>query len=92
MEFYSIIITSWHCMKIDPHAIHTQKAKKLICQCAKISDEPVVLLDLSLTIHTLYVEKKPLLSLLSIESSTGSEEGSRDQQMMPKLLNEAFSA
>ena len=31
MEFYSIIITSWHCMKIDPHAIHTQKAKKLIC-------------------------------------------------------------
>jgi hypothetical protein len=42
--------------------------------------------------HTLRVEKKPLLSLLSIESSSGNQEGGGDQQMMPKLLNEEFSA
>jgi hypothetical protein len=65
-----------------------QKAKKLICQCATISDEPVVFLDLLLAIYTLRVEKKPLLSLLSIES----EEGGGDQQMTPELLIEAFSA
>jgi hypothetical protein len=53
-----------------------------------ISDEPVVFLDLSLAIYTLRVEKKPLLSLLSIES----EEGGGDQQMTPELLMEAFSA
>ena len=68
--------------------IVAQKAKKLFCQSATISDEPVILL---LTILTLQVEKKPLLSLLSIESSPGSEEGSCDQQMTPELLNEAFS-
>jgi hypothetical protein len=45
-------------------------------------------LDLSLAIYTLRVEKKPLLSLLSIES----EEGGGDQQMTPELLIEAFSA
>ena len=38
--------------------------------------------------HTPRVEKKLLLSLLSIEASLGSEEG---QQMTPLLLNEAFS-
>ena len=56
-----------------------------------ICDEPVVLLDLLLAIHTIWVEKKPSLSHLSIESSPGSEEGGSDQQMMPELLNEAFS-
>jgi hypothetical protein len=45
-------------------------------------------LDLSLAIYTVRVEKKPLLSLLSI----GSEEGGDDQQMTPELLIEAFSA
>ena len=54
-----------------------------------ISDESVVL---SLAVHTLCVEKKPSLCLLFIESSSGSEEGSGERQMMPKLLNEAFSA
>jgi hypothetical protein len=49
-------------------------------------------LDLSLAKHTLRVEKKPLLSLLSIQSLSGSEEGSDDQQMTPELMNEAFSA
>jgi hypothetical protein len=38
------------------------------------------------------VEKKSLLSPLSIESSPGNEKGGGDQQMTPELLNEAFSA
>jgi hypothetical protein len=42
--------------------------------------------------YTLRVEKKPILSLLPIESLSGSEEGSSDQHMTPELLNEAFSA
>ena len=67
------------------------KAKKLIWQCATISDEPVVSLDLWVTVHTLQIEKKLLLSHLSIECSPGSEKGGSDQQMMPELLNEAFS-
>jgi hypothetical protein len=67
------------------------KANKRIYQCAIMSDEPVVLLDLWLTIHTLQVENKPL-PLLSIESSSGSKEGGGDQQMSPELLNGAFSA
>jgi hypothetical protein len=62
-----------------------------ICQCATISDEPVVLLDLWLTIHTPRVEKS-LLSPLSIESSPESEKGGGGQQVTPELLNEAFSA
>ena len=49
-------------------------------------------MDLSLAIHTLQVEKKPLLSLLSIEGSLPSEKGIGDQQMMPELLNEEFLA
>jgi hypothetical protein len=56
-----------------------------------IGDEPVVLLDLWLTIHTFQVEKKQMLPLLCIESLPGSEEGSGDQQMIPELLNKAFS-
>ena len=55
---------------------HTQHAKKLICQCATINDESVVLQELLLTIPTLRVEKKPLLSLLFSESLPGSDEGS----------------
>jgi hypothetical protein len=39
-----------------------------------------------------WVYEKPLLSLLSIESSPGSKEGGGDQQMMPELLNKMFSA
>ena len=39
-----------------------------------------------------FVEKKLSLSLLSTGNSLGSEESSGDQQMMPELLNEAFSA
>ena len=57
-----------------------------------ISDESVVLQVLSLTVHTLRIEKKPSLSLLFIGSLSGSKEGSGDRQMTPELLNEAFSA
>ena len=49
-------------------------------QLALVSDEAVVFWELSLDIHTLYVEKKLLLSLLSIKTSLGSEEGGSDQQ------------
>ena len=49
---------------------HAPIAKKLICQCA---DESVVLLDLWLTTHSLRVEKKPFLSLLSIGCSRERE-------------------
>jgi hypothetical protein len=49
-------------------------------------------LDLSLAIHTLRIEKKLLLFLLSIESLSGSEEGGDDQKMMVELLNGEFSA
>ena len=45
-----------------------------------------------LDMHTLCVEKKLSLSLLSIERSLGSEEGGGDRQMMPELLNKAFLA
>ena len=48
--------------------------------------------ELSLTVHTLQIKRNPLLSLLFTESSSESKEGSRGQQMMPELLNEAFSA
>ena len=38
---------------------------KLMCQCAMISDDPVISLDLLLTIHVPFeFEKKPLLSLV----------------------------
>jgi hypothetical protein len=57
-----------------------------------LRDEPVVLLDLSLAIHTLRVEKTPLLSHLFIQSSSGSEKGGGDLQMTPELLNRVFSA
>ena len=71
------------------HICHTQKAKNIIIyQCATISDEPVVLLDLSLTIT--YFSSWPLPSLLCIASLPGSEEGGGNQQMSPEHLNKVF--
>ena len=55
-----------------------------------IIDERVELLELSLYLHTILLEKKQSLSLLSIESSSGSKEGRGGQQMRQKLLNKAF--
>ena len=52
-------------------------------QLALVSDESVVFWELSLDMHTLCVENKLLLSLLSIEMSLGSKEGGSDQQMTP---------
>ena len=40
---------------------------------------------------TSFVERKPLLSLLSIGSSSGSVESSGDWQMTLELMNEASS-
>jgi ABC-type cobalamin/Fe3+-siderophores transport system ATPase subunit len=60
------------------HVCHAS-AMSAVCKCQQAYlDEPVVLLDLSLAIHTLQVEKKLLLSLLSIESSLPSEKGDGD--------------
>ena len=68
-------------------AEETQEAWQLVL----FSDESVMLWELSLDMHTLCVEKKPFLSPLSIERSLGSEECSGNRQMMPELLNKAFS-
>ena len=68
------------------------KAKKLGSWLALMSDELVILWELSLDMRTLRVEKKLLLSLLSIERSLKSKEGGGDWQMVPELLNKAFSA
>ena len=55
------------------------------------SDESVELQDLSLDLNVSLLKKKPSLSLLSIKSSSRSEEGRGVQQMSPELLNKAFS-
>ena len=47
--------------------------------------------ELSLVLHTSLLEKKPPLSLLSIESWSRSEEGRGYQQILPKLSSTAFS-
>ena len=54
------------------------------------SDESFILLDLWLTILTLQIEKKPLVSLLSVKSLPGSEEGSHDKQMTPGIFSFYF--
>jgi hypothetical protein len=48
-------------------------------------------LILSTPIDTSLLEMKRSLSLLSIESSSRSEESSGGQQMLPEYLNKAFS-
>ena len=57
------------------------KKSKTRSESTVISDESVELQDLSLVLHPSLLEKKPSLSLLSIESSSRSEEGRGDQQM-----------
>ena len=56
-----------------------------------MSDELVILWELSLDMHILRVEML-LLSPLSIERSLGSKEGGGDRQMVLELLNKALSA
>ena len=52
--------------------------QQFVAHACPSANEPVVFLDLLLTIYTIRVEKKSLLSRLSIESSPGSEEGNGD--------------
>ena len=56
------------------YSMHLQIAKKLICKCVMINDEPVVLTDLWLIIytHTLWAIT---VSFVYTESLPGSEEG-----------------
>ena len=55
------------------------------------SDESVELNDLSLDLLTSLLEKKPSLSPLFAESSSQEAKKAGDQQMLPELLNKAFS-
>ena len=58
-----------------------EKVMKLSSSLMLNSDESVVLQELSLNVDTLRRDKNP--PLLSIERSSGSVEGSSDQQKMP---------
>ena len=55
------------------------------------SGESVMLQELLLNVHTIYIEKKPSLSLLSTQSSSGRKEGRGGQQMTPEFLNSIFA-
>ena len=68
------------------------KASKLSTSLTQNSDELFVLQKLSLNADTLCRDNNPLLFLLSINSWSGSVEGSGHEQMTPKLENKAFSA
>ena len=69
-----------------------RKAEKLRSYIATYGGESVNLQELSLNLHTLYLEKSPGLFILSIENFSESMEGSSYKQMTPKLENKAFSA
>lgn len=68
---------------------HAQK--KLNSSFALNSDESVVLQELSLNVHTLSLEKNPLLFLLSIESSSGSLASNTGKQITAELSKKSFS-
>ena len=55
------------------------------------SDELVKLQHQSLKLHTLYLEKRLVMFIFSIENSPGSMEGSSSRQMTPELENKALS-
>ena len=67
------------------HNNESQEAFEDSGYSSKISDKSAVLYELSLSLHT-------SLSVLSIESSSRSQEGSGGQKITPELLNKAFSA
>ena len=69
-----------------------RKAEKLSRYIATYSDESVNLQELLLKLHILYLEKSPVLFVLSIKNFSESVEGSGCKQMMPKLENKVFSA
>ena len=69
---------------------HQLQAKKLTIYFMKTTNVSVVLWELSPNIHTLYLKKNPSLSLLFIESSSGTVEGGDGKQITPYHLNKAF--
>ena len=62
---------------------HQLQAKKLTVYFMKITHLLVVLWELSLNIHTVRLKKNPLLSLLFIESLSGTVEGGDGKQITP---------
>ena len=72
--------------------IEAKKPSRVSCYSSVFSDKSIVLYKLTQALLATFVEKKSSLSRMSIESSSGSEEGSGDLRMTPELLNEAFSA
>ena len=69
-----------------------QQAKKLSSSITLNSDESAVIQKLLLNVHSIGLEKNPVLLVISIESSSGSVEGSSGKQATPELLNKAFLA
>ena len=69
-----------------------RKAEKLSSYIAAYGGESANLQELSLKLHTLYLEKSPVLFVLSIKNFSESMEGSGGKQMTPKLENKVFSA
>ena len=75
--------------RISTH--RSQEAYRVQREFTVFSDESIELQDLSLDLPTSLLEKKPPLSLLFTKSSSRSKEGRDDQQMLPEVLNKAFS-
>ena len=69
------------------HARYRVKANKLSGYFAMNSDASVVLWELSLVLYTFCLGKNPLLFLLSVESSSGGEEGGSCKQMENKVFS-----
>ena len=68
-----------------------RKAERLSSYIATYGSESVHLQELSLKLHTLYLEKSPVLFVLSIKNFSENVEGSGYKQRKPKLENKAFS-
>ena len=61
-----------------------RKAEKLSSYIVTYSGESVNLQELSLKLHTLYLEKSPVLFIPSIKNFSENVEGSGCKQMTPK--------
>ena len=73
--------------------IAKNKLRSLVAIISELyGDKYVYLQELSLKLHTLYVENSPVLFVLSIENFSESVEGNGCKQMTLKLENKAFSA
>jgi hypothetical protein len=65
---------------------YAQIAKKLICQCAMISDEPVVVLVLWLTIHSYSLSLKEVIAVSVVHRKLARK---RERRRWP--VNDAIS-